>query len=84
MTLRVAWLVFAVNNEQLEYDEKIRQRMSIKKTYLCKTLKFRTTASGQKIVEFDLEESLCIEADPDITLKEAREKGFRVVIDVLE
>jgi len=79
--LRVAWPLFK-DDRELEYDDRVRRMMGYTKSYLCKTLKFKTTKSGLKVVEFDL--SLCVEVSPSISLKEAKQKGFRFVIDVLE
>ena len=80
---RVAWYV-QVDDNVLDYSEKVRQHMNIVKSYLCRSLRFKTTNSGTRIVEFDLDASMCVEAERPVSLREAREKGYRFVIDVVE
>ena len=79
----MAWYV-QVDDAVLDYSEKVRQHMNIVKSYLCRSLRFRTTNSGTRIVEFDLDASMCVEAERPVSLREARERGYRFVIDVIE
>ena len=84
MVMRVAYML-QVQDNVLEYVDRVRKQtlQNVRKTYLCKRLRFKTIHDTHKVVEFDLEESMCQEVDPSVDLFEARERGFFVLIDEL-